>query len=158
MPTRILRQPSHVGALAELLLARKLPLTVTWTQGASRSDAQNRLSQRWYNDIATQLGDQDREEVRAECKLLFGVPILCAENEAFALSWDLTTRHLMHEHKLAAIRAFDMPVTRLMNTNQMGQYMKAVERQYSPMVRLTDPEALKYENEFRGSPQHTGEE
>jgi hypothetical protein len=33
MPTKIIRQPEHVAALADMLRDRKMPITVTWTQG-----------------------------------------------------------------------------------------------------------------------------
>jgi hypothetical protein len=149
MPTKIIREPIHVEALASMLRGRKLPITVTWTQGAPRSTAQNRLAQRWFTDIATQLGDQTHEDVRAECKLHFGVPILRAENEAFRLSYDRVLKALPYEEKLAAIKAFDLPVTRLMNVKQMTAFMDEMQRHWSAQgVRLTDPEALKYEQEF----------
>jgi C-terminal processing protease CtpA/Prc len=149
MPTKIIREPIHVEALASMLRGRKLPITVTWTQGAPRSTAQNRLAQRWFTDIATQLGDQTHEDVRAECKLHFGVPILRAENEAFRLSYDRVLKALPYEEKLAAIKAFDLPVTRLMNVKQMTAFMDEMQRHWSGQgVRLTDPEALKYEQEF----------
>jgi len=149
MPTKIIREPIHVEALASMLRGRKLPITVTWTQGAPRSTAQNRLAQRWFTDIATQLGDQTHEDVRAECKLHFGVPILRAENEAFRLSYDRVLKALPYEEKLAAIKAFDLPVTRLMNVKQMTAFMDEMQRHWSAQgVRLTDPEALKYEAEF----------
>jgi hypothetical protein len=150
MPTKIIREPIHVEALANMLRGRKLPITVTWTQGAPRSTAQNRLAQRWFTDIATQLGDQTHEDVRAECKLHFGVPILRAENEAFRLSYDRVLKALPYEEKLAAIKAFDLPVTRLMNVKQMTAFMDEMQRHWSAQgVRLTDPEALKYEQEFQ---------
>ncbi len=150
MPTKIIREPIHVEALANMLRGRKLPITVTWTQGAPRSTAQNRLAQRWFTDIATQLGDQTHEDVRAECKLHFGVPILRAENEAFRLSYDRVIKALPYEEKLAAIKAFDLPVTRLMNVKQMTAFMDEMQRHWSGQgVRLTDPEALKYEQEFQ---------
>lgn len=150
MPTKIIREPIHVEALANMLRGRKLPITVTWTQGAPRSTAQNRLAQRWFTDIATQLGDQTHEDVRAECKLRFGVPILRAENEAFRLSYDRVLKALPYEQKLEAIKAFDMPVTRLMNIKQMTAFMDEMQRHWSAQgVRLTDPEALKYEQEFQ---------
>lgn len=150
MPTKIIREPIHVEALANMLRGRKLPITVTWTQGAPRSTAQNRLAQRWFTDIATQLGDQTHEDVRAECKLHFGVPILRAENEAFRLSYDRVIKALPYEEKLAAIKAFDLPVTRLMNVKQMTAFMDEMQRHWSAQgVRLTDPEALKYEQEFQ---------
>lgn len=150
MPTKIIREPIHVEALANMLRGRKLPITVTWTQGAPRSTAQNRLAQRWFTDIATQLGDQTHEDVRAECKLHFGVPILRAENEAFRLSYDRVIKALPYEEKLAAIKAFDLPVTRLMNVKQMTAFMDEMQRHWTGQgVRLTDPEALKYEQEFQ---------
>lgn len=149
MPTKIIREEQHIEALANILRGRKLPITVHWTQGAPRSDAQNRLAQRWFADISRQLGDQTHEEVRAMCKLHFGVPILREENEAFRLSYDRTIRPLPYEHKLAAIQDFDLPVTRLMTVKQMTSFMDAMQRHWiAEGVRLTDPEALKYESEF----------
>jgi len=149
MPDKIIRKPEHVDALAAILRDRKLPLTVSWTQGASRSSAQNRLAQRWFSDIATQLGDQTHEDVRAECKLRFGVPILRAKNEAFRMSYDRVIKELPYEQKLEAIKAFDMPVTRLMSSPQMNAFMEEVQRHWVKQgVRLTDPEALRYEAEF----------
>jgi len=149
MPTKVIRDPLHIDALAALLKGRKLPITVTWTQGARRSDASNRLAQRWFTDISRQLGDQTHEDVRAECKLRFGVPILRAENEAFRVSYDATMKHLPYEAKLAAIKAFDLPVTRLMTVKQMSAFMDEMQRHWSALgVRLTDPAALVYEQEF----------
>jgi C-terminal processing protease CtpA/Prc len=133
-----------------MLRGRKLPMTVTWTQGAPRSNDQNRLAQRWFTDVATQLGDQTHEDVRAECKLRFGVPILRAENEAFRISYDRVLKRLSYEEKLAAVRAFDLPVTRLMSVKQMSAFMDEMQRHWSGQgVRLTDPEAMKYEQEFQ---------
>lgn len=149
MPTKVIREPAHVIALANLLAGCKLPVTITWTQGAARSHAQNRLAQRWFTDIATQLGDRTHEDVRAECKLTIGVPILRAENEAFRLSYDRIMKHLPYEAKLEAITAFDLPVTRLMSVKQMTAFMDEMQRRWTAQgVRLTDPEALKYEHEF----------
>lgn len=149
MPTKVIREPLHVDALAALLKGRKLPLTVTWAQGASRSSAQNRLAQRWFTDISMQMGDQTHDEVRATCKLRFGVPILRAENEAFRVSYDRTMKALPYEAKVAAIMAFDLPVTRLMTVPQMTQFMDEMQRFWSGQgVRLTDPAALMYEQEF----------
>ena len=150
MATRVIRDPDDIGKLATFLSARtKFPLTVTVTQGVSRRPAQNRLAQRWYTDVSRQLGDQTHEEVRAFCKLHFGVPILRSENEAFRQSYDRTMKHLPYEEKLAAVQAFDLPVTRLMTVKQMTAFMDEMQRHWAGLgVRLTDPEALKYEEEF----------
>lgn len=149
MPTMVIRTDEQVAALAKRLTGRKMPLTVTWAQGASRSAMQNRLAQRWFTDISRQLGDQTHEDTRAECKLRFGVPILRAENEAFRQSYDATMKHLPYEAKLAAVKAFDLPVTRLMTAKQMTAFMDEVQRHYLPQgVRLTDPDQLRFDEEF----------
>lgn len=150
MATRVIRTADEALALSRFIMARsKFPVTVTITQGAARSDLQNRLAQRWFTDIARQLGDQTHEEVRAECKLRFGVPILRAENEAFRQSYDATIRPLPYAAKLEAMRVLDLPVTRLMTVKQMTAFMDEMQREWSGKgVRLTDPEQLKYEEGF----------
>lgn len=149
MPTRVLRSPDDLAPLGRLLEGRKFPMTVTYITGANRSSLQNRLAQRWFTDVARQLGDQTHEEVRAECKLTIGVPILRAENEAFRASYDATMKSLPYEAKLEAVKAFDLPVTRLMTVKQMTAFMDEMQRKWSRQgIRLTDPEALKYEEEF----------
>lgn len=149
MPTKIVREPAHVEALARILHGRKLPMVVSWEQGDSRSGQQNRLAQRWYSDISRQLGDVTHDEVRADCKVTFGVPILVAENDAFALSWAETFGRLEYEAVRDHVRVMDVPVTRLMTVRQMTAFMDAMQQYWSLAgVRLTDPEALKYEQEI----------
>lgn len=150
MSTHVLRSAEDIPKLGQRLALRtKFPLTVTVTQGATQGKKQNRLAQRWYTDIARQLGDQTHEEVRAECKLDHGVPIMRAENEAFRQSWDAAMGHLTREQKLLAIEKLDIPVTRLMLAKQMTAYMNEMTRFWSRQhIHLTDPEALKYEEEF----------
>ena len=148
MPTKIIREPEHILALVKLLSGRKLPITVTWTQGASRSSLQNRLSHRWYADISRQLGDQTTDEVRAYCKLQFGIPIM-RENEAFQLAYDNVMGGRGYGERLAIIQSLDLPVTRLMTVTQMTAFMDEMQRHWSGQgVRLTDPAAMKYEEEF----------
>jgi len=150
MTTRVLKSSDDIEKLARFLAARsKYPLTVTVTQGDNRTGQQNRLAQRWFTDVARQLGDQTHEDIRAYCKLTIGVPILRAENEAFCGSYDATIRPLPFEAKLKAIKDFDLPVTRLMTVRQMTQFMDGMHRYWTEQgMRLTDPEAMKYEEEF----------
>ena len=149
MPTMILRDPTHVAALANRLMQRKLPLTVSWTQGASRSAQQQRLSFRWYQDIARQLGDMDTETVRADCKVTHGAPILSADSDAFRDSWHRSIGRFDYEGQREIVKRLQIPVTSLMSVKQMTAYLDAVQRQYSPMgIRLTDPYAMRYEEEF----------
>jgi hypothetical protein len=149
MPPLILRTPGHIDVLARRLAAMRLPVTVSVAQGAARSGRQNRLSHAWFTDIARQLGDRTADEVRAECKLAFGVPILCEENEPFRDQWTATFGALPWAARLAAVRTFDLPVTRLMTLPQMTRFLDAMQRHWLPMgVRLTDPETLKREEEL----------
>ena len=147
MPEAIIRSIGGLLKWAGQLAQVKFPITLAWSAGEpTRRDRQNKLAQRWFTDIARHFGDRDREDVRAECKLRFGVPILRAENEAFCASYDPVMKHHDYEVKIAAIKAWDLPVTRLMTVKQMTAFMDAVQREYLPQgVRLTDPEALKYE-------------
>ena len=149
MPTRIIREPGHVDALADLLRDRKMPLTVEWRQGAPLSNAQRRLSFQWYMDAARQLGDQTAAEVRAECKVVFGAPILCQHSEAFRTTWEKLRQRYTHEEILDFVEQTELPMTRLMTVKQMTEYLDTVQRHYSQQgVRLTDPASLKYESEF----------
>ncbi|MFE3838914.1 hypothetical protein [Pseudogemmobacter sonorensis] len=150
MPTMVLRDPGHIDALSRRLSGRKLPLTVSWSQGASRSSQQQRLSFQWFMDISRQLGDMTVEEVRADAKVSFGVPILRAETESFRASWDETFGQLDHEAQRRAVERLQVPVTSLMTVKQMTAFLDAMQRHWLPLgIRMTDPEALKYEEEFR---------
>lgn len=149
MATRVIHGPDGIDKLALFLKARSFPQTVTVTTGAGRRPLQNRLAQKWFSDIARQLGDQTHDEVRALCKLTIGVPILRAENEAFQQSYDRTMLTLPYEQKLEAMRVMDLPVTRLMTVKQMTAFMDAMQQHWAGIgIRLTDPDALKYEEEF----------
>ena len=149
MPTRIIRAPEHVDALAAMLRGRKMPMTVQWTQGAPLSNAQRRLSFQWYMDAASQLGDQTAAEVRAECKVVFAAPILCQHSEAFRASWEKLRQRFTHEDVLEFVEQTELPMTSLMTVKQMTEYLDTVQRHYSQQgVRLTDPEMLKYQSEF----------
>lgn len=149
MVTRIIRHASEIAGLARLIGMKKLPVTVTITAGASRTSQQNRLAFQWFKDIASQLGDRSVEEVRAECKLIIGVPILREENEAFRVSYDRTFSGLGYEEKLEAVRIFDLPITRLMTTKQMGRFCDDMQRHWGGAVRLTDPQDMKYAEGMR---------
>jgi hypothetical protein len=151
MVTRVLREPIHIEALANLLRARKLPLTVEITAGATKTNSQNRLQRQWCNDIAQQLGDRTAEDARAFSKLHFGVPILRAESEAYAEKYDRLIRPLPYETKLEYMAVpFDFAVTRAMTTRQLSAYLDAMSRHWSGLgVALTDPDGRAYEGYSR---------
>jgi hypothetical protein len=149
MPTKIIREPAHVEALAKMLTGRRLPMTVTWTQGAPRSHVQNALAFRWYADVSRQLGDQTPGEVRALCKVTMAAPILCEGSEAFRASWTKLRQRFTHEEVLRFVEETELPMTSLMTVKQMTAFMDQMTRTWVAQgVRLTAPEALRYEAEF----------
>ena len=142
MTSRVIETDSDLDMLGKFLAAHKRPFTVSITKGKKRSIEQNKLQRMWMNEASEQLGDRPPEEVRGECKLTIGVPILRAENESFRERYDAVVRPLPYEQKLALMmEPFDFPVTRLMSTKQKTAYLDEVSRHFAAQgVVLTSPE------------------
>lgn len=123
-----------------------LPFTISVEKGRKRSLDQNRLSRLWYGEIAEQLGDRTAEEVRAYCKLHFGVAIRKASDPAWAEEYDASVRPLPYALKLKLMaEPIDFPVTRGMKTKGMTEYLNAIQKFAAENgVRLTDPEAMSH--------------
>lgn len=115
-------------------------LRVSVRTGKNRSLNQNAISHAWYEQISRELGEGTPEDVKCECKLRFGVPILRAEDEDFREMYDASIkRHLSYEQKLKAMRF--LPVTSLMTKNQLSRYLEDMQREYAGRgVRLEFPE------------------
>ena len=140
MASRILRDAADVDAFVRLLCAVKLPVTVTWEQGADRSHEQNALMWIWAGEVAAQLGDREAADVQAEWKLTIGIPILRADDPGFREKYDKTVRHLSYADKIVVMRDLDFPVTRLMRARQMCRFLDKVERKCVEMgLTLTQP-------------------
>jgi len=141
MPSRIITTEYEREQAIAWLKNQKLPFTIDVSQGKRRSVEQNRLQRQWCNEIAEQRGDVTPEEVRGECKLTVGVPILRAENLAFCERYDEHIKPLPYETKIACMmEPLDFPVTRLMNTKQKTAYLDAVYKHYSEQgIVLTLP-------------------
>ena len=142
MTSRVVSTEAERAALVHLIQTRPMPFTVDITKGKRRTVAQNRTQRLWLNEIAEQLGDRTAEEVRGYSKLVFGVPILRAENETFREKYDRLIRPLPYETKLEfMMEPLDFPVTRLMSTSQLTRYLDAMAKHFAEQgVRLTDPE------------------
>ena len=141
MATRILRNAEDVDGFVKLLCALKLPVTLSWVQGADRSGEQNDLSWMWAAEAAAQLGDRETADVRAVWKLTIGVPILRGDDPDFRAAYDRAVRHLSYEDKIVLMRDLDFPVTRLMKVRQMCRFLDQVERKCLGMgLRLTQPD------------------
>jgi hypothetical protein len=139
MVTRSVKNPGELALLKVYLDGRKRPFTVEITEGRDRSTEQNRLAFKWYREISDQTGE-DQEDVRARCKLEIGVPILRDAHDKFRATYDRLIRPLSYPEKLALIRDTELPVTRLMNVEQMSRFMDIVFRRHAEIgVVLTIP-------------------
>lgn len=97
--------------------------------GPKRSLDQNAISHALYAQIAGQLEDQTVQEVRAECKLRYGVPILRAGSEEFRAQYDKVIKPHDYPTKLAIMEW--LPVTSLMSKEQFSEYLDCVIREFS---------------------------
>lgn len=139
MTTRAVKNADELALLKVYLDGRKRPFTVEVTDGRDRSAEQNRLSHKWYKEIADQTGEA-AEDVRARCKLEIGVPLLREGSESFRKTYDRLIRPLDYADKLALIRDADVPITRLMKVEQMTRYMDEVFRRHAAFgIELTIP-------------------
>lgn len=139
MTTRAIKNAADLAMLKTYLDGRKRPFTVEVTDGRDRSAEQNRLSFKWYKEIAEQSGE-DIEDVRARCKLEHGVPLLREASEPFRKTYDRLIKPLDYQSKLDLIRATDMPVTRLLSVSDMSRYMDIVFKRHAEFgIVLTVP-------------------
>jgi hypothetical protein len=145
MTTRVIKSELERRLLMTFIARHPLPFTVDVVKGKRRSVEQNRLQRLLVNEIAEQLGDQTAEEVRGYCKLRFGVPILRAESTAFAERYDAIVKPLPYESKLAfMMEPLDLPVTRLMTTEQKTRYIDAIYQHFLEQgLVLTAPDASR---------------
>ena len=143
---RIVETEQARDMLIKFIAGKKLPFTVTTTDGKHRTTDQNRLQRLWVMEIAAQLGDRTPEEVRGELKLTFGVPLLRAENDAFRARYDEVVKPLPYESKLKLMmEPISLPITSIMTTRQKTAYLDAVHRHFSGMgLILTSPDDLKH--------------
>lgn len=139
MVTRAIKNEYDLSLLTTYLKSRKRPYTVEITEGRCRSTEQNKLAFKWYVEISNQTGE-DREDVRARCKLSFGLPILMESNEAFRDLCRRRIKPLSHAERIEVIRDFDIPITRLMNVEQMSRFLDIMFRRHAEIgVVLTIP-------------------
>lgn len=130
---------SHLPAVRERLVACLLNLdlaqpveVIIWTLERKRTLDQNAGSHALYVEIAKQRGDVSPDEVKAECKLLYGIPILCEDPE-FALMWEKIAATMSYEK---CLRMMDyMAVTSVMSVRQKRQYIGILERRYNVRIR-----------------------
>jgi len=82
----------------------------------------------WYGLIGKESG-QSAIEVKCECKLLYGVYILCAEDEAFRRVWLAKFEDDTYEQQIFMMRY--LPVTSLLSKSQGMIYTETLQREYA---------------------------
>lgn len=112
-------------------------LSIQWSDRRPRSLNQNRLAFDWYTQIAETLKEGTAQQMRCECKLRFGVKILCRDDESFARDFDTAVKPMPYEHQLIVMERW--PVTRDMNTVQLNEYLREIQVAYSGLVDLRFP-------------------
>ncbi len=116
-----------IGELRESY-GRHRYITVSIKAGKKRSLDQNAIAHAWYAQVARELREDTELGVKAFCKLNFGVPILRAADEDFRGKYDRAVRPMQYEDKLTLMEWF--PVTSLMTTPQLSEYLEKVRNHY----------------------------
>lgn len=131
---------SAIGEVRAAYLARRY-VTVSISHGKHRSEDQNAISHVWYEQVARELREDTPLGVKSFCKLHFGVPILRAEDDEFRAKYDKAVKPMAYEDKLILMEWF--PVTSLMTTPQLSQYLESVQRHYQRLgvwLEFPDPQ------------------
>lgn len=115
-------------------------IRLRWSTSKNRTLDQNALWAAFYQRISQVMGDGSAnyaQDVKAECKLLYGVPILLRESERFKAGWERyfakesyqTQLFLMGPNPLFGKDGF--PVTRLLDTKTGAEYTDTLVKVYS---------------------------
>lgn len=117
-----------IGMLRESFKVKKY-VTMRLKFGKARTVNMNSISHAWYQQVADELREDDARGVKRYCKLVYGVPILRAEDDDFREVYDSTIKaSFTYEQKLAIMDVLE--VTSLMSTKQFSQYLEDVQAHY----------------------------
>lgn len=136
--------------ITEFLNASDKPVKITVEEHKkNRSVESNKLQRKWTGEAEAQ-GDMTREEYRGYCKLHFGI-VIAKENEEFAEKYDRLLKHLTYAEKMEFMMVpFDMPVTRIFNTEQMHRYLNKMREHFTGLgMQLTIPIDKYWESVFK---------
>lgn len=115
---------AHIGTLR---LSGKRPVVEILPE--RRNLNQNQMFYALYQQIGQQVDDKSIKDIRRECKLIYGVPILSAANPEFCIFFDKALGRLTYEEQLHAMDF--VPVTSLMSKAQATGFIDQVIREYS---------------------------
>ena len=130
---------SKAKALLQSTFDEHKYVRMTLRLGKDRSLDINALSHVWYEQVSRELNEDLPIQVKAFCKLTYGVPILLAQDRQFQAFYAHTIEPLTYEQQLWIMEKDFCPVTSRMTTTQMKQYMDDVQAAYADRVRLEYP-------------------
>ncbi len=139
----VLEGKPDIDRLAKRIEAISIwPLEVSVSsKEASRTTKQNRTLHMWFADISAALCDTTKEEVKANCNLVYGRPLLAESDPEWSSAFGYIFENLSMPAKLKAIRVLDIPFTRKMSVKQLNSYMEQMRRDYAEMgISLRDPD------------------
>lgn len=129
-----------LGEIRQAYKAHKF-LRLRVKAGKARSLDQNAISHAWYEQVARELREDDALGVKRECKLLYGVPLLRAEEAEFRAKYDALVRGRFDYAEKLELMDW-LPVTSLMTKDQLSRYLDAMQKAYDKRgVSLQFPEA-----------------
>jgi hypothetical protein len=132
----------------ELVAGNKQMLTLEkLDEKKIRTLEQNALLHKWYQIIERELGQDTILGWSCYCKLTFGVPMLIAENNKFREAYEGSIDCMSYERQLKIMEI--LPVTRLMTTRQLNQYLEAMKDYFDKagLVLMFPDELLMSEGE-----------
>jgi len=132
--------------LTTIGLREDFPFQIIVLKGKeARTKKQNRLVHMWFNEIAQQKGDETSADIKIDCNIAYGRPILARDDPEWDAVFEWVFRDLNIERKRKAVKVLDVPFTRKMSVKQLTEYMDNMGRDYRQQgFNLTDPEDLKW--------------
>lgn len=141
MTERLVEDERGRTLLVNFIQNQKLPFRANIKDGRDRSIEQNRLMWMWAAEAGGQRGMTAGEQ-QHEWKLLYGIPLLLAENDTFAKVWR-PLEGTPYAWRLKWMEFID--VTSIMTTKQMAHFLETVLRKMTEDgIELTIPEDLRW--------------
>ena len=133
--------------LGAIRLREDFPFRIIVLKGKEeRTKAQNRMIHKWFGEIAKQKGDEDMMDIKLDCNIAYGEPILVRDDPEWEAVFGHLFRGLNIEQKRKAICVLGVPFTSRMSKEQLSEYMERMSRDYRQQgFELTDPELMKYQ-------------
>ena len=139
------QKANAAAAVATVAVSDTKPVSVKiQPYSEKRKAAQNRMAHMWDGEISKQGGEYTPFEIHQISKLRYGIPIL-RQDEDFEAYWQkVSPMFPTYEQQLEELMP-RTPVTSIMTTKQMSQYLSDVCRSASMKYQLTDPSLLGLE-------------